>query len=348
MMLHYVISCYIIVYRVLLLCYIYILSYVVLFIMVCHIISYCVIQLCHMVAYHIVQHTLYMIKRVLEFRFIPAQKFATKSAMRRSWRQKPQWWKWTKRLPKIPTNLEGERNYHIFVGFRFRGGFFFSTWNDRWTKTKKTTSPNKQVTRFVGRFLHNNDSFCVSTFVRLIQNTAGGGGVPPMTKGWISAMIQTVKNSSGGFYAQWVQPGFCPIFFIQKQSMAEIFKSLPQNMVVSCDLRATFFFSSEIPSISLFEVGNFWDPAFWGKTRFLKLDWDPREFKHRSVKSIRRQKLAKVLPRASPKSSRKKSLLGKETSMTWCAAVLLDEVWKSGSCWENPCSCLCFLMVPSC
>ena len=84
MMLHYVISCYIIVYRVLLLCYIYILSYVVLFIMVCHIILYCVILLCHIVVYHIVQHTLYIIERVLEFCFFPAQKFATKSAMRRS------------------------------------------------------------------------------------------------------------------------------------------------------------------------------------------------------------------------------------------------------------------------
>ena len=105
---------------------------------------------------------------------------------------------------------------------------------------------SQKQTRFVGRFL-DKMIHPGSTFVRLIQNTAGGG-VPPMTKGWISAMIQTVKNSSGWFYAQWVQPGFCPIFFIQKQSMAEIFKSLPQNMVVSCDLRATFFFSSEIPS----------------------------------------------------------------------------------------------------
>lgn len=177
MMLHYVISCYIIVYRVLLLCYIYILSYVVLFIMVCHIISYCVILLCHIVAYHIVQNTLYIIKRVLEFRFIPAQKFATKSAMRRSWRQKPQWWKWTKRLSRLPTNLEGERNYHIFVGVV--SGEVFSTWNDRWTKTKKRHLPTNRSRVLLGdsctTMIHPG-SFCVSTFVRLIQNTAGGGG----------------------------------------------------------------------------------------------------------------------------------------------------------------------------
>ena len=293
-----------------------------------------------MVVYHIVQHTLYIIKRVLEFRWF----------LRRNLQQRVRWEDLEGRnlsgesgqnaFPKIPTKLEGERNYHIFVGFRFRGGFYV-----KWQVNKNDIS--QKQTRFVGRFL-DKMIHPGSTFVRLIQNTAGGG-VPPMTKGWISAMIQTVKNSSGWFYAQWVQPGFCPIFFIQKQSMAEIFKSLPQNMVVSCDLRATFFFlrnSKQFPYP--FEVGDFWDPAFWGKTRFLKRG-DPREFKHRFLSNrIRRQKLAKVLPRASPKSSRKKSLLGKETSMTWYAAVLLDEVWKSGSCWENPCWCLCFLMVPYC
>ena len=183
MMLHYVISCYIIVYRVLLLCYIYILSYVVLFIMVCHIILYCVILLCHIVVYHIVQHTLYIIERVLEFCFFPAQKFATKSAMRRSWRQKPQWWKWITRLPAFPPNskVNGITNFRWIFS-----GEVFSTWNDRWTKTKKRHLPTNRSR--VCWEIPAQQWFILGVFASAhlwgLSKILLEGGVPPMTKVW--------------------------------------------------------------------------------------------------------------------------------------------------------------------
>lgn len=77
---------------------------------------------------------------------------------------------------RLPTKLEGERNNQLSLDF-FRGGFFYVKWQVN--KNEKTTSPNKQVTRLLGdsctTMIHPG-SFCVSTFVRLIQNTAGGGG----------------------------------------------------------------------------------------------------------------------------------------------------------------------------
>lgn len=244
---------------------IYILSYVVLFIMVCHIILYCVILLCHIVVYHIVQHTLYIIERVLEFCFFPAQKFATKSAMRRSWRQKPQWWKWITRLPAFPSNskVNGITNFRWIFS-----GEVFSTWNDRWTKTKKRHLPTNRSR--VCWEIPAQQWFILGVFAsahlwglsKILLEGGGSSNDQSLTKGWISAMIQTVKNSSGGLYAQWVKtwvlpdPGFCRIFFIQNQSVTEIFKSLPQNMVVSCDLRSSFFFPQKFQVFpDPFEVG---------------------------------------------------------------------------------------------
>ncbi len=68
------------------------------------------------------------------------------------------------------------------------------------------------------------------TLVRVIQNT--GGVLPPMTKGLdFPQGFKLLLISLDVFSHPMVQPGFCP-----KRSMAKIFKSLPQNMVVSCDL----------------------------------------------------------------------------------------------------------------
>ena len=101
-MLHYCIS------RSTIMLYIYIILCCIIYYGMSYYLILCYTTMSYCGYIHIVQHTLYIIERVLEFCFFPAQKFATKSAMRRSWRQKPQWWKWITRLPAFPTKLEGE------------------------------------------------------------------------------------------------------------------------------------------------------------------------------------------------------------------------------------------------
>ena len=174
----------------------YLLWYVILSYIVLH---YYVIGISYCTAYIVYYWTGFRVS------LIPAQKFATKSAMRRSWRQKPQWWKWTKRLSRLPTNLEGERNYHIFVGFV--SGEVFSTWNDRWTKTKKPHLPTNRSR--VCWEIPAQQWFILGVFASahlwgLSKILLEGGGVPPMTKVWFSSSrTNPWLRSSNHFRRTW-------------------------------------------------------------------------------------------------------------------------------------------------